>query len=754
MRKNLYFSLLTLLISFQYLGQFNFEHSPHLTVIKTNDTLDLAWAGGLNYAQFSEIDFDFDGDMDLFVFDRSSNNIRLFRQELENGVRKYILDFKTPSLFPSDLKYRATTVDYDQDGRNDLFCYGIGGMKVYRNVGDSINGIQWIVAKELLYSDYNGTVMNLYVSSTDIPALVDVEQDGDLDILTYSISGQHLEYHQNQSMEQYGVPDSLEFVLKNQCWGLFSEDMNTNSMILNDQSLPCTQGNVVGAESPTHDPENSCNKKPILETKHSGSTVLALDIDSSGVLDLLVGDVAYPNLILLTNGGTEPNTNSAMISVEDAFPSNSLPANLELFPAPFFLDVDFDNRKDLIVCANAKNISENERSILYYHNSGSNLHPIFVYQTNDFLQHEMIEHGTGSIPVFADINQDGLQDLFVANLFRYKPILSKESSVAYYQNTGTAVNPEFTFIDDDFLNLSSQSLGLRMVPTFGDLDHDDDADLIVGLEDGTIRYFVNNSNGSTPVFSQQQVALTDDLGNTISSGQFASPQLFDLNDDGLLDLIIGKKTGELAYYQNVGSITSPIFKLINDSLGSIDIASSTPDGYATPHFFRYHDTVFLFLGGIDGQLHFYTDIADHLLPGNSFQLVSDQFLGLQTGAYSSFWVNDIDQDSRLNLFVGHDLGGLFHLEHDPNSSALVSENSTPIKISIYPNPTMGNLYISSEETETISFQIFDVFGKSVLENKLSNGKINIDLNWLNRGVYMILFEDNNGKRLIKKLIFN
>lgn len=60
------------------------------------------------------------------------------------------------------------------------------------------------------------------MSSSDIPALVDVEGDGDLDILTYHISGEHLEYHQNQSMELYGIPDSLEFVLKNQCWGRIS----------------------------------------------------------------------------------------------------------------------------------------------------------------------------------------------------------------------------------------------------------------------------------------------------------------------------------------------------------------------------------------------------------------------------------------------------------------------------------------------------------------------------------------------------
>ena len=30
-----------------------------------------------------------------------------------------------------------------------------------------------------------------------------------------------------------------------------------------------------------------------------------------------------------------------------------------------------------------------------------------AFQSNDFLQSEMIDHGLGSIPVFVDLNQDG-----------------------------------------------------------------------------------------------------------------------------------------------------------------------------------------------------------------------------------------------------------------------------------------------------------------------------------------------------------
>lgn len=747
-----FLSLLFLVFISNLNAQFNFEYSDSILVKNGSDTLKHAWSGGLNYSQFSEIDFDFDGEMDLLVFDRSSNNIRVFLQEEVNGIKKYVFEYKAHTSFPADIRYRLTTADYDNDGRMDLFVYGIGGIKVYRNVGDVTNGLQWVVAKNLLYSDYNGSNLNLYVSSADIPAIVDVDGDGDLDVLTFHIGGEHLQYHQNQSMELYGIPDSLEFILKNECWGGFREDINTSSVYLNDTSSPCTSGNVPNPEFPTNENNDSLLKPTEQQPKHSGSTVLALDYDNSGVLDLILGDVAYPNLNLLINGGTLPNTNSLMISSDNTFPSNSLPVNLHMFPAAFWLDVDFDSKKDLIVGTNAKNISENETSILYYRNLGSNNNPTFVHQTNAFLQEEMIEHGSGSIPIFFDFDQDGLEDLFVSNFYRYKPTLDKEASIAYYKNTGTANEPVFTFIDYDFLNLSASSYGLRMVPTFGDLDNDGDNDLLLGLENGTLVYFQNTSVSPAMSFAAPLINYTDNLGNTISAGQFASPQLFDLNEDGLLDLIMGKKTGEILYYQNSGTATSPSFVLTNSLLGNIDIATTTPDGYPVPHFFTFNDTISLFLGGVDGKLIYYKDIEDNISSGNNFTLVSDNFLSIETGAYSSFWVNDIDNDGFLDMFVGQDLGGLYHFEVDPNSTANFKEIKNELEISLYPNPTNGIFSVFTSNSTPLKISVLDIYYKKIHSEREFIHKIEIDLTHQSAGIYLVVIENESGDRVVKRIV--
>ncbi len=730
-------------------AQFNFEFNDSIKVFNGGNELNLAWSGGQNYAQFADLDFDFDGDMDLFVFDRSNDLCKVYIQENQNGNKFYRLLYNAHLFFPSDLKYRATLADYNQDGKKDLFAYGIGGIKVYKNTGDAANGLSWQVAKNLLYSNYWGANLNLYVSSADIPAIVDVEGDGDLDILTFHIGGEHLQYHQNQSMELYGVPDSLEFVLKNECWGGFREDLNTSTVYLNDPSIECTTGNVPGAESPIIEG----TIKPTEQTpKHAGSTVLALDINNSGVLDLILGDVAYPNLNLLINGGTTPNSNSSMVSVTNNFPSNSLPANMNLFPAAFWVDVDFDNKKDLIVGANAKNISENEKSILYYKNLDTNQQPTFVYQTNAFLQNEMIEHGTGTIPVFADIDGDGLQDLFVANFYRYKPTLSKESSIAYYKNTGTATNPIFSLVDNDFLNFSSASLGLHIIPTFGDIDGDNDQDLIVGLENGLLQLYKNNGTPNTANFAVTPVLLQDNSGVNISSGQYATPQLFDLNKDGLLDLIVGRKTGELMYYENIGTSSAASFQLANDTLGKIDAATSSPDGFPVPHFFNLNDTTYLFLGSIDGKLLYFNDIDNHLDSDSSFNLVSSEFLNINVGAYSSFWVNDIDQDGRLNMFVGQDLGGLYHLEVDPNSNANVGEIDLDVEFEIYPNPFNQEISIRSINNNIYNFKICNALGQTIFISKNQIGTARVDLSNHEKGLYFVLITNENNVSLTKKII--
>ena len=280
--KNIYPALLIFTILFIHCqtvtAQFGFEYNDSILVKKGGDTLAFPWAGGLNHAQFSTIDIDFDGNEDLFVFDRSTNQLRVFLKKDVNGTFEYEFLYDSRSLFPEDVRYRAKMVDYNNDGKKDLFTYGIGGVKVYRNIGNATDGLQWELAKDRLESQYVSSFSNLYVSSIDIPAYVDVDYDGDIDILTFHIGGERVEYHKNLSMETYGIPDSLIFELKNECWGKFMENSSNNSLELDATSGPCGSPNIGNPEK---------------YLRHAGSTLLALDLNEDRVMDLVLGDVAH-----------------------------------------------------------------------------------------------------------------------------------------------------------------------------------------------------------------------------------------------------------------------------------------------------------------------------------------------------------------------------------------------------------------------------------------------------------------------------
>jgi hypothetical protein len=715
-------------------AQFGFEYDNTVPVFKGGQELQLAWSGGLNYPQFSDFDFDFDGDLDLFIFDRSNDNIRVYTQET-NGQPHYELVYNAHEFFPGDMRYRATLVDYDNDGRKDLWTYGIGGLKVYRNVGDASNGLQWELITPLLQSEYINGTSQLYVSSADIPAIIDVDGDGDIDVLTFNQGGETVEYHQNQSVELYGIPDSLKFELKNQCWGLFREDFNTNVISLNDQNIPCVGGGIAN-------PLRLAGKNEENAKKHAGSTLLALDMNNSGVLDLVLGDVSYATMTLLMNGGSAPNTNSAMISQDNFFPSNTTPVDIELFPAGFYLDVDFDGVKDLIVAPNARNISENETSVRFFKNMGTNTQPNFVYSKPNFLQEDMIEHGTGTVPVLFDVNEDGLKDLIIANYFRYIPTLSKECTFAYYRNTGTANNPEYTYVDYNYLDLDQENYGLRTIPAFGDIDSDGDEDLLLGLQSGELIYYENTSTGNGAVFNTPQPGFSDNSGAPIVTEGYAYPQFFDLDNDGLLDLILGTKAGKIEYYRNIGTASNPSFELTNEELGNIDLTISNPNTLASPHFFRIGDTTHLFAGSADGILFYYDSIDGQLDPGEDFRLVSPNYLNINVEAYSTFLVNDIDNDGLLNMIVGQDLGGLYHFEADPNSSVSLDELNYAT-VALYPNPGNQMIHIRSEENID-GIHVYTMQGQQVLSKQSTGSIIDIDVSSLKNGTYVVMIHTKNG----------
>ena len=748
--KNLLLLVAVLLTVGTSWSQFGFLYNDSIVVKFGADTLEMPWVGGFNHAQFSSFDFDFDGEDDLFIFDRSSNQIRVLLRKFDaqgNAFYKYAHGVR--NKFPEDVRYRATMVDYNGDGKPDLFTYGIGGLKLYKNTGNATDGLQWELASNLLRTDYLGTNSNLFVSSIDIPAIVDVDGDGDIDVLTFHLGGQRVEYHKNMSMENYGVPDSLEFVLMNECWGQFTEDEFSNSVTLYATSGPC------GGGSSVPDPQKNL--------RHSGSCLLGIDLNEDNVLDLILGDVSHNNLTALINGGTAPNQNSAMESADPNYPSNTTPVDMSIFPCSFYVDVDHDGIKDLIVGTNAAGVSQNKSSISFYKNLGTNELPNFSYVQNDFLQEEMIENGRGSVPVLVDLNGDGLKDLLVATNYRYKPVLNKETRIMSFHNTGTNEQPVFSFVSDNWMNFSTSGLGLRVVPTFGDLDGDGDLDMIVGTETGHLHYYENTGGAGAMNFSTPPVfQMQDDQGSVIHVSSFATPNLFDVDNDGLIDLVIGRRMGGMFYYKNVGTSSNPIFQYVTDNLGNINVSTPiNPESYSVPQFVRHNDTLHLFVGNRSGSIHYYKGIEDNLFDGGLFTQISANYAGIHTSGFSAPFITQLTEDSAYYMFVGGDLGGLWSFKADPFSAPIDDDTLTLVSFSesvewgIFPNPSSNGIFTIdiAGANQVVYLEVRDMVGRLIKSKTPVFGQATIDLGNYEGGIYVVRLVSSSGNLLgTKKII--
>ncbi|NVO04167.1 MAG: VCBS repeat-containing protein, partial [Bacteroidetes bacterium] len=434
-----------------------------------------SWAGGLNSCQLSKIDLNLDGTKDLFVFDRIGNRVLTFINNGTPNAIDYSYAPKYINKFPF-LHNWVQLIDYNCDGKEDVFTYSGMGIGLYKNISDTALKFQ-LVSNQLLSFQYSGQI-GIYSSTVDFPAIVDVDNDGDLDVLSFWVLGTYVQMHKNLSMETYGVCDSLKFELSEECWGKFAENGNTNEIMLNDLSTFCNSKNnpmdTVGM-----------NKD---QFRHSGSTLTAFDFDGDNDKDLLVGDVDFPQMKALTNGGT--STNALITSQDTLFPSYNTSIDVIAFPVASFLDIDNDNKNDLVVSPfdekySLYDVSENKKSMLFYKNIGTQTSPVFSFQKNNLFQDEMIDLGAGAYPVLFDYDNDGLKDLFVSNVgywdssyYSNYSLYSKfVSKIALFKNVGTASNPTFQLITSDFANLSTLKLN-SIYPTFGDLDGDLDIDML------------------------------------------------------------------------------------------------------------------------------------------------------------------------------------------------------------------------------------------------------------------------------------
>jgi len=618
----------------------------------------------LNAGQFSTIHLNDDTIPDLAVFDRTSNKLLTFVAVQEQGRYTYRHDPVYERLFP-EVRFWMLLADYDRDGRKDLFTHTSLGIRVYRNVTAKGGTLSWEMAKDALFTQSFNRLVNLQVVASDIPAMVDVDSDGDLDVLTFDFVGSYIEYHQNQSMEKYGKPDSLVYKRIDACWGNFEEGLDCGDF---DFSINCQATGWIDLRPSRNDWQASLTSDHInFRIQHAGSTLLALDLDGDGDKDILLGDVSCDNLFQMTNQG---NRDKAVFrDFKAAYPAGK-PIEFATFPAVFYEDLDFDGVKDLVASPNVF-VNEGSRvnfgeSAWLYHNAGNDSVPDFQYVQNDFLQNTMIDRGENAAPAFADFDGDGDLDLFIgqAGLLQGN---SPVATLALYENTGTASQPAFSWRTDDYLQLSALKLS-QVKPSFADVNGDGKVDLYLATTVGTqakLQYIPNTAAPKKPF--RFQVSKMQPIPVTILPGDV--PTFTDLDGDGDLDLLLGKGTGSLECYQNVSTSRKLNFWLENQQCGGLGsdspyrnlaVAIADLNGDGKPD---------LVAGNRHGELRVFSGITDNLIefPPPQTQLLVDYPDSYPASAKPGNLLlpalADLNGDGLPEIILGTQAGGLLYLRN-------------------------------------------------------------------------------------------
>ena len=693
-----------------YREDFSFYRSNHIPVV-TTDLLTDAWAGGINGVRFSSIDLNNDGIEDLFAFEKHGNRILPFIYE--DGRYRYAPEYI--QHFP-DLHDWAILKDYNHDGKPDIFTYGLAGITLYKNTSLN-NTLSFTKVTDQLTAFYYNGYVNIYASPDDYLVVDDVDGDGAIDILNFWVLGKYVHYLRNYSTD----PEVLDFRLESECWGHFSEATDNNAITL----------------------YSDCSNKSFddEQTRHTGSSMLLVDLDKNSLPDLLLGDIDSPNLILLRNHGTVGE--ARMTEQDTAFPTGA-PIHLYSMPAPSSITLPGGASPVLIASPSDPSLTKSQdlNSVWLY--TFDSLLNQYTLSNTAFLQENMLDVGSGSLPILFDWNQDGLLDLFITNYGAFDSARTVNgfltsyfsSSIHYFQNIGSATQPRFKQMDDDFGNLRSYNFQ-ALYPTFGDFDQDGLLDMICGEKEGTL-IFVPHARILNGVDSIQTHYKNIDVG------KYSTPQYFDLDRDGRKDLIIGNQRGRLSYYRNSSSYDGVDFELITDTLGGVDVRNYEQSyfGYSVPYLYRdaQHGTV-LICGSENGKLHYYNNLDDNLngmfeegVLWESADETCDYCArpyhdGKRTGAA----IADLDGDNLPELIVGNYAGGVTLLKgRTPVLHGVsVSQRETE-SWRVYPNP--ATKYIQIQGSESVhSATLYTPMGIPVLHTNQTR----IPVAHLPRGLYIV-----------------
>lgn len=580
--------------------------SPFPVMDRQGTVYPQPFLGGYDVPRPQLVDIDGDGDLDLFVQERSGE-ISFF--ERADGRWTW----RSDRYEDLDVGEWYRFVDLDGDGDMDLLGEArYSYVKAWRNAGSRTAPRFEVAADSLRGADGKP----IFADRQNILNLADIDCNGRLDLFIGRVSGTIDRFEAEPGLGADGMP---RFRMLTEKW--------EGIEIIGPVPGADQQGAPGGSESGI--PNGS---------RHGANTMAFGDPDGDGDLDLFWGDFFEQGILVIPNEGGCPHY--SLRGTPTRFPMTD-PLLTTGYNAPAPGDVDGDGDLDLVlgVIGGAFSPARSGVDNLYLveqHAPGQ-----FRVVTSRVIP--TIDVGSEAIPVLTDLDGDGDLDLLVGN--KIDPADNRTSIISRFENTGTRTAPAFQ--ERGPLDVRGE---FHLAPAVADLDGDGLDDLVTGSWRDKLQWWRNTGTRGAPAWTMVDSALV-----TITRGSNSAPALADLDGDGDLDMVVGEASGQLNLYRNGGTRTVPRFDLVSDTLQGIDVGRRSTPLLADMDRDGKPDLV---LGSEDGTLQLWRNVSS----GAEIRFARVDGFEVRSDGYAAPAAGDLDGDGDLDLIVGTMSGGLRYLE--------------------------------------------------------------------------------------------
>ena len=198
-----------------------------------------------------------------------------------------------------------------------------------------------------------------------------------------------------------------------------------------------------------------------------------------------------------------------------------------------------------------------DHKLQYFENVGNSTNPVLETHNDPF---NGTYAGLTRAPAFADTNGDGLLDAYGVGIASFT-VGGSDTRIIYYLNTGNLSNPTFAIQNKERNPFDTVIMGREPDLAFGDFTGDGLLDVVAGVKSGDLLFFRNTGSATNPIFTEQlgNANPLNGISRIVSLNLRSRPAIYDMNNDGFLDVIVGDYNGEIQYFKNTHTTSYPVF---------------------------------------------------------------------------------------------------------------------------------------------------------------------------------------------------